>query len=195
MTFLVILLRYNGTMISVSTKKGDKGQSSLIGSKRYDKDSLVFTVLGDADELNSWIGLVISYLDAKTTKEHKSIKKELLDVQKKLFTLSAQIAGSNKVKLTAKDLKKIEERSKNIQQSLSENWHSKFIYPGGCLEAAHTDLARAVARRVERNIVAYSKETTLPPLVLQYINRLSDYLYLVRCQLNDLMDIDETEFN
>lgn len=188
-------MRYNEPMISVSTKKGDKGQSSLIGNKKYDKDSLVFTVLGDTDELNSWIGLVVAHLDSKTTREHKTIKKELLDVQKKLFTLSAQIAGSDKVKLTANDLKKIESKSKNIQQSLSENWHSKFIYPGGCLEAAYTDLARAVARRVERNIVAYSKETTLPPLVLQYINRLSDYLYLVRCQLNDLMDIDETEFN
>jgi cob(I)alamin adenosyltransferase len=182
-------------MISVSTKKGDQGQSTLIGSKKIDKDSLVFTVLGDTDELNSWVGLVVSHLDSKTTKSHLSIKRELLDVQKKLFILSAQIAGSGKVKLTAKDLKKIDLRSKKIQQSMSKNWHSKFIYPGGCKEAACTDLARAVCRRVERSIVAYNKEYDLPPLILQYINRLSDYLYLVRCQLNDLMDIDETEFN
>lgn len=182
-------------MISISTKNGDQGQSSLIGSKKYDKDSLVFTVLGDIDELNSWIGVVVSHLDKESQKEYLKVKKQLLNVQEKLFILSAQIAGSEKVKLTPSDLRKIESQSKRIQESLSNNWHSKFIYPGGSPLAAWTDLSRAVCRRVERNIVAYSKTNDLPPLIFKYINRLSDFLYLVRCQLNDLSDIKETEFN
>jgi cob(I)alamin adenosyltransferase len=182
-------------MLLVSTKKGDKGTTSLIGPTKYDKDNFVFTVLGDIDELNSWVGVVISYVRVKTTRKHKLIVKELLDVQEKLFTLSAQIAGSDKVKLTPSDLKKIERRSKSIQQSLSDNWHSKFIYPGGSRAAAWTDITRSVCRRVERSVVAYSKQTDLSPLILQYINRLSDYFYLIRCQLNDLDQVRETEFN
>lgn len=182
-------------MISISTKKGDQGQTSLIGIKKYDKDNLVFTVLGDIDELNSWIGVIIAHLKTRTTKPHRKLLKQLMNVQEKLFTLSAQIAGSEKVKLTSADFKKIESQSKTIQHSLSSNWHNKFIYPGGSPLSSWTDLARAVCRRVERSIVAYSKETNLTPLILKYINRLSDFLYLVRCQLNDLEDIEETEFN
>jgi cob(I)alamin adenosyltransferase len=182
-------------MISVSTKKGDAGQSSVIGSKLISKDSLIFEVLGDLDELNSWLGVVVSALRHKTTKPHMLIVDHLLDVQEKLFTLSAEIAGSKKVVLKNIDLKKIETRAKKIQESLSKNWHSKFIYPGGSDMAAWTDVARSVCRRCERRIVAFSKTTTLSPLVFQYVNRLSDYLYLIRCQLNDLDDIKETKFN
>lgn len=182
-------------MILISTKKGDAGQSSVIGGQRQDKDSLVFAVLGDVDELNSWLGLVVAELKVKTTKSHRRISVELIDVQEKLFTLSAQIAGSNKVKILAADLKKIERRGEKIQQALSKNWHTKFIFPGGTSLAAQVDIARAICRRVERQIVAYNKQQPLPPLIFQYINRLSDFLYLVRCQLNDLEDISETEFN
>ncbi len=182
-------------MISVSTKKGDAGQSSVIGSKLISKDSLIFEVLGDLDELNSWLGVVISGLKHKTTKSHLQIVDHLMEVQEKLFTLSAEIAGSEKVVLSKADLKKIENRAEKIQKTLSKNWHSKFIYPGGSDLAAWTDVARAVCRRSERRIVAFSKTTTLSPLVFQYVNRLSDYLYLIRCQLNDLDDIKETKFN
>ena len=188
-------MRYNDSMISISTKTGDKGKSSLIGPKRYDKDNLVFTVLGDIDELNSWIGVLISYVKIKNTRKHKITVKELFDVQEKLFTLSGQIAGSKRVQIYPNDIKHLERRGKSIQQSFSENWHSKFIYPGGSRAAAWADIARSVCRRVERSLVAYSKENAVPPLILQYINRLSDYIYLVRCQLNDLDDVSETEFN
>lgn len=182
-------------MISVSTKKGDGGQSSVIGAKLIDKDSLIFEVLGDLDELNSWIGVVVANLKVKTTRPHQLLVKELLVVQEKLFTLSAEIAGSKKVKLAAADLKFLEKNAEKIQKSLSKNWHSKFIFPGGSKIAAWADLARAVCRRCERKVVAFNKTTTLSPLVFQYVNRLSDYLYLVRCQINDLDDIKETKFN
>lgn len=182
-------------MIFISTKKGDDGKTALIGQKRLSKDSQVFSVLGDIDELNSHIGLIITYAKSRNLRKHKIIVNELLDIQSKLFTLSAQIAGSDKVEIFQKDLKKIERRSKSIQQSLSDNWHNKFLFPGGNRLAAYTDIARAVCRRVERNIVSYNKIVDLPPLILKYINRLSDYLYLIRCQFNDLDQVEETEFN
>lgn len=182
-------------MISVSTKRGDLGQSTLIGKKLIDKDDLVFEVLGDLDELNSWLGVLVAQLKTKTTKSHQQLVKHLLEVQEKLFTLSAEIAGSTKVKLVNKDLDTIEKRGQKIQTSLSKNWHTKFIYPGGSRLAAWADVARAVCRRTERKLVAFNKTTSLSPLVVRYINRLSDYLYLIRCQLNDLEDVEETQFN
>jgi len=182
-------------MITISTKKGDGGQSKIIGTELIDKDSQIFQVLGDLDELNSWIGVVVAHLKLKTTKSHQKLVEHLLDVQEKLFTLSAEIAGSKKVKLVASDLTNLEKRANQIQKSLSKNWHTKFIFPGGSRLAAWADVARSVGRRCERQIVALSKTTALSPLVLKYLNRLSDYLYLVRCQLNDLEDVEETKFN
>lgn len=194
-------MSYNQIMISVSTKKGDAGQSSVIGSTLISKDSPIFEVLGDLDELNSWLGLVRAGLKAKVVPIHQSskayqvISQHLLEVQEKLFTLSAEIAGSAKVKLTKSDLKTLEQRAEKIQQSLSKNWHSKFVHPGGCDLAAKSDLARAVCRRCERRVVAFAKLNPLSDLVFQYVNRLSDYLYLIRCQLNDLESIKEIKFN
>lgn len=187
-------------MITISTKKGDDGQSLLIGSRRIDKDDLVFQVLGEIDELNSWLGVVIAHLNElantkdKGVKEYKKILNQLLEVQTKLYTLSAQIAGSNKIKLVASDLNKIESRAQKIQESLGSNFYSKFIHPGGSQLASFTDMARVTARKAERSLVAYNKKVELPPLILKYINRLSDYLYLVRCKFNDLAHTPETVF-
>lgn len=221
-------------MVLVSTKKGDTGQTSVIGGARLDKDAPILMVLGDIDELNSWIGVVIALLKkfnvqnftAKNSSLYKKFTKQLFEVQQDLFTLSAQIAGSTKVKLNAQNLKKLERHAQQIQLSLAKHWHTKFVFPGGGELAAWTDIARAVARRSERSLVAYShylenqnfsKKThagfqsnlqsgkqfdlqpllcssTLPPLSLKYLNRLSDYLYLLRHKFNELENIKEIEF-
>jgi cob(I)alamin adenosyltransferase len=185
-------------MISISTKKGDLGQSSVIGKKRLDKNAPVFVVLGDLDELNSWMGVIVALLkkSKNQTKINKKLFTQLLLIQKDLFTLSAEIAGSTKVKLTAPKLKKLEKNAQEIQNSLTKDWHSKFVYPGGCEVAAWADVSRAVTRRTERALVAYFKTQKNPNfnLSLKYLNRLSDYLYLLRHQLNELEQIKEVEF-
>jgi len=183
-------------MISVSTKKGDTGQSSVIGNKHLDKDAPVFMVLGDLDELNSWLGVIVALLKKNPNKNNKKLITQLLSIQEDLFTLSAQIAGSTKVKLTAPKLRKLGRNAQKIQASLTKNWQTKFVYPGGCELSAWVDVARTVARRSERSLVSYLKTQKKPnsKLPLKYLNRLSDYLYLLRHQFNELQQIKEIEF-
>jgi cob(I)alamin adenosyltransferase len=177
-------------MLSVSTKTGDKGESGLANGQRLPKDSLIFEVLGTQDELNSWLGVVIAQLPS----HFASQKTFLLDIQNQLFVIGAEIARSPKVKLETEALKKLEKTSQNLQTQMVKNWSSKFLYPGGNQVAAFTDVARTVSRRFERLVVRYSGEQPISPVILQYVNRLSDYLYVLRCFINHEEHYHEVQF-
>jgi cob(I)alamin adenosyltransferase len=118
----------------------------------------------------------------------------LLEIQNQLFVVGAEIARSPKVKLEAKALTKLEKASSSLQQKMVKNWSSKFLYPGGNQVAAFTDVARTVSRRFERLVVRYSGEQAVSPLILQYVNRLSDYLYVLRCFINHEEHYHEVQF-
>lgn len=167
-------------MNSVSTKTGDKGQSGLANGQRVSKDSLIFEVLGTQDELNSWIGFSL----VKLSDEFKDQKKFLTEVQDTLFYIGAELAQSPKAKLTQAKLDKLEKTSETLQDQMEKNWMSKFLFPGGHEGAARVDVTRTVCRRLERLVVRYSQETGVSPIILKYINRLSDYLYVLRCFVN-----------
>lgn len=176
--------------ISVSTKTGDKGSSGLANGTRLPKSALVFEVLGTQDELNSWLGVVIAGMD----ESFPSQKEFLLEVQNNLFYLGAELAQSPGVSLPAQALTKLEKNSQDLQQSMIENWTTQFLFPGGNMLAAQTDVARTVSRRLERLIVRYSEEVAVSSLVFKYINRLSDYLYVLRCFINFTQDYKENKF-
>lgn len=177
-------------VISVITKTGDAGESGLASGQRLSKDSQVFEVLGDLDELNSWVGLVIALMPSELHKHSKFLK----DIQDHLFQASAELAGSSKVKISSGWIGRLERHTQRLQQTMNDNWHSLFIYPGGSLPGAHLDLARAVCRRAERQIVKLGREQRVRPTVLAYINRLSDYLYVLRCAVNQHLEADESFF-
>lgn len=177
-------------MQSVSTKLGDKGESGLANGQRLPKDSLIFEVLGTQDELNSWLGVIIAQLPNHFARE----KKLLLNIQEQLFVIGAQLARSPKVTLQKTALTKLETASDKLQQTMVKNWSSKFLYPGGNQVAAFTDVARTVSRRFERLVVRYSGEQEVNPLILQYVNRLSDYLYVLRCFINHEEQYHEVQF-
>ncbi|MBP7740665.1 ATP:cob(I)alamin adenosyltransferase [Candidatus Woesebacteria bacterium] len=213
-------------LISVTTKKGDKGESFLISGKKISKSNIVFEVLGTLDELNSHLGLVVVKMkNLKTvdqlptnSMELKSIKKIpskttkpesvkeivssaifLLEVQDTLFYLGAQLAESSKESLKISQLKKLEKEADDLQRKMADNWIVKFVLPGGTELGAHIDIARTVSRRLERLIVALSEEnlTTknpVPEIILQYVNRLSDYLFILRCFVNDRLSFEEKLF-
>ncbi len=162
-------------MISVYTKTGDKGESGLANGKRIGKDELIFEVLGTLDELNSHLGLCV----VKVTN-----KEILLSIQDTLFHIGAEIAGSHKTKLEAKKIEHLEKEIDRLQSLMEDNWYQKFLLPGGSETGAILDIARTVCRRCERVIVTYSKQETVSPHILHYINRLSDYLYVLRCYEN-----------
>lgn len=177
-------------MLSVSTKTGDKGQTSLANGKRVSKGSLVFEVIGTIDELNSWLGLVAVKLES-TFPEHRQ---QLLTIQDTLFYIGAEVAESPKAKLSKVALTELEEVSHTLQAKMKDGWTTKFLLPGGTEEGALLDLARTVCRRVERLAWRYNDEGEISPLILQYLNRLSDYLYVLRCWINDQENYQEKKF-
>ncbi len=177
-------------MISITTKTGDNGESALANGQRLAKDSNFFEVIGTLDELNSWLGLVA----AKWSDRSSSHLDFIYKIQDTLFVVGAEVAKSPKAKLVEAVLLDLELHSQNLQNSLKEDWHTKFLLPGGTELAAHLDITRTVCRRCERLMVRHNKECSLSPTLLQYINRLSDYLYLLRCVVNYQLTYKEKKF-
>ncbi|MFH2118247.1 MAG: cob(I)yrinic acid a,c-diamide adenosyltransferase [Candidatus Paceibacterota bacterium] len=180
-------------MLNVSTKTGDNGKSSLADGKRLDKDHLIFEVIGTIDELNSHLGLVVALLNQLKHKKLVTQTAFLATIQHELFTLGGQVAGA-KIEISQEFLDEIERMSTGLQASMAKNWHHQFVLPGGCESAAQLDIARTVCRRLERRIVTLGKKRTISSQVLQTINRLSDYLYVLRCFANQTVGEKERYF-
>jgi cob(I)alamin adenosyltransferase len=108
----------------------------------------------------------------------------LKEIQDTLFYIGAELAQSPKAKLSQAKLDKLEKISEGLQNQMEKNWMSKFLFPGGHEGAARLDVTRTVCRRLERLVVSYSQETEVSPIILKYVNRLSDYLYVLRCFVN-----------
>lgn len=177
-------------MISISTKTGDKGVSSLANGERVNKDDLIFEVIGNLDELNSWLGLVV----VKMGSEFADHKKYVLELQDTLFYIGAEVAQSSKAKLKQAALTKLETEAQNIQESMKDGWHTQFVLPGGTELGAHLDIARTVCRRCERSMVHLHSQRPVNQMLIKYINRLSDYLYLLRCYVNHAQEYPEQLF-
>ena len=179
-------------MSLISTKTGDCGQTSLANGERVAKDSLVMEVVGTIDELNSWIGLVIVHAES----DFQPQKKSLEQVQQDLYQLSAVIVKAPQLKFKKAALNRLEKHSESLQTAMKGSWHDKFLHPGGTKLAAQLDIARTICRRCERLTFKYSQQESkkLPPLILQYLNRLSDYLYVLRCYVNLDQKYSEKQF-
>lgn len=177
-------------MQNISTKTGDKGKSSLASGQRLSKANVRFKVIGDIDELNAWLGVVVVHLND----EFSSQANFLQMLQNQLFTFGAEVAEAQKVKLDQKVLDLIEDHSEKLQKSMAEGWHSRFLLPGGVEAAAWIDVARTVCRRTERHLVLLDEQEEIRPLLLKVINRLSDYLYVLRCYVNHELEYQEKEY-
>ncbi len=177
-------------LISISTKTGDCGQTSLANGERVAKDSLVMEVVGTLDELSSWIGLVIAHLKTDLIIHAQTLSQ----IQQDLYQLSAVIVQAPQVKFKKLALERLEQQADLIQAKLGDNWHGKFLHPGGTQVAAQLDIARTICRRCERLYFKYGQEQKLPPFIASYLNRLSDYLYLLRCYINLYQKHSEKQF-
>jgi cob(I)alamin adenosyltransferase len=121
-------------------------------------------------------------------------KNFLYEVQDTLFYIGAELALSPKAKLEQAALEKLEKTSEILQSRMEEGWTTKFLFPGGNETAAWLDVARTVSRRFERSVVRYSQDELVSPLILKYVNRLSDYLYVLRCFVNSRENYQERTF-
>lgn len=177
-------------LIKVTTKTGDLGESGLITGERLPKSDALFVAIGDVDELNSWLGLIATKFDKRFGKHQKFI----YSIQDTLFYLGAELAGSKRTKLTNQMVEELEEHSDRLQSQMADDWHSKFLLPGGTELGGYLDLARTVCRRCERAVVGLASKRLVRPVVLRYLNRLSDYLYILRCYVNHALEYPEKIF-
>ena len=160
--------------MKIYTKTGDKGQTSLFDGSRVDKDDLRVECYGTLDELNSYIGLCSIYAENED-------KKILREIQLKIFSVSAELATREEGKY--KNI--VVEEDINHLESLIDEYISKidevdaFIVPGSNALSSNLHIARTICRRAERRIYSLSKVERINPLLLKYINRLSDLLYAI----------------
>ena len=163
--------------MKVYTKTGDKGETSLFGGSRVSKGNLRIHAYGTVDELNSYIGL----LRDLCTDESRNT--ELIRVQDRLFTLGAILATeSEKAKkklplITSVDIEYLETSIDVMEESLEPI--KTFVLPGGHPTVSYSHIARCVCRRAERLSVELGELHNVEALVVQYLNRLSDYLFVL----------------
>lgn len=165
--------------MKIYTKTGDKGTTSLIGGTKVPKSHLRIEAYGTVDELNSYLGLV------RDLAGHQHTSDLIAEIQDRLFTIGSSLACDpiKEPRMRLPDLKKedIELLEKEIDAMNEELEPMKsFIIPGGHPTVSHIHIARCVCRRAERACVRLELESLeVEPLILQYLNRLSDYLFVL----------------
>lgn len=161
----------------ISTKTGDKGETGLGDGSRISKTSTRINVIGDVDELNSWVGVLAAELDSDDA--HQAI---LNQIQHDLFDLGGELCVPGYKALAPSMLEDLENTLVDINEELPPL--KDFILPGGNKAASYCHMARSVGRRAERSIVALSIEekdgdNSVSPLAIQYLNRLSDFFFVL----------------
>lgn len=175
--------------MKVYTKTGDAGTTSLVGGKRVPKDCARLESYGTIDELNSQVGLLLTYVAEQQDREC------LIGIQNCLFVVGAQLATelesahTLQSTITADDVSALEKNIDRATEGLPK-WRG-FTLPGGCREAAEAHVCRTVCRRAERRILTLNSEEKVDPQLLKYINRLSDYFYVLALRLNFLHGTEE----
>ena len=176
--------------MKIYTKTGDKGTTALFGGKRVSKADLRIDAYGTVDELNSWIGVL---RDQPVNKKRSA---ELIQIQDRLFTVGsmlATVAGNTKVKipvLTPTDSLFLENKIDAMEATLKPM--KTFVLPGGHVAVSFGHVTRTVCRRAERLVIALDAGEKVDPLIIQYLNRLSDYLFVLCRKMTKELKVKET---
>ena len=159
------------------------GKTSLVGGQRVSKASVRLEAYGTVDELSSNLGLLAALLNDDVEKDMIiRVQNCLFNVCTNLATDQEQTALPTSAYLPEGEIEMLEGRIDDIMQLLPER--QGFVLPGGTKEAAQAHVCRTVCRRAERRIVALSEVAQITPQVLQYVNRLSDYLFVLAKKIN-----------
>ncbi len=169
--------------MKIYTRTGDDGTTGLIGGSRVKKHNIRLESYGTIDELNSYIGLI------RSMQTDKHADKVLEIVQNKLFVIGANLATDESITLIKKqlpcknaDIELLETEMDEMNTSLPEL--RNFILPGGCQASSFCHVARTVCRRAERHIVELADNKEVDPNLIRYVNRLSDYLFVLSRKIN-----------
>lgn len=175
--------------MKIYTKKGDNGTTQLIGGKRVSKSHTRIEAYGTIDELNSYMGLL------RDQNISNSIIEKITQIQDRLFTIGALLASedtSNKMNLpliSENDVKLLESEIDKMNEILPEMRH--FILPGGHTTVSYCHIARCVCRRAERLTVEIQSGVIQFELILKYLNRLSDYLFVLSRHFTHILEAKE----
>lgn len=162
--------------MKIYTKTGDKGKTSLLGGTKVSKGELRIESYGTVDELNANLGLLKDVLEGES-------KDQIRLIQDNLFTIGAQLASDpdkSKAKipeLTDQHVINLENYIDNMDEKLPEL--RSFVLPGGHIHVSYCHISRAVCRRAERIITRLADQSFVDELVIRYMNRLSDYLFVL----------------
>lgn len=174
--------------IKIYTKVGDQGYTKQVTGKMVPKYDLQIEALGDIDELDSYLGVVIANLSDQC----QELLNPLQDRQRDLYELESDIVVKRHEEITAATVEFLEQQIDELNQKIPKTTH--FILPGGSITATHLHYARTVARRAERAIAKLNDEQQeLAPACLKYINRLSDYLFILARYANVLDGVEEVK--
>jgi cob(I)alamin adenosyltransferase len=160
--------------MKIYTKTGDSGKTSLYDGNRVDKDDVRVEAYGTIDELNAFLGDSVNYLKEEDKKILRSIQKTLFDVGGELATKEE---GKFKNTIKEEDIKNLEDIIDKYMEKTGDM--QAFTLPGTSKASSKLHIARTVCRRAERRIISLDKIETVNPMLLKYINRLSDLLYAV----------------
>ena len=171
---------------NVYTRTGDDGTTALVGGRRVNKASLKLESYGTVDELNSQLGLLLTYVTDAGDRE------QLLRCQCNLFTIGGMLATEPECATQGFPQSEVEAIERAIDQASEglPGWRG-FTLPGGSRAAAVAHVCRTVCRRAERVICALSQEEPVDSQLAVYVNRLSDYLYVLACRINHLSGVEE----
>lgn len=177
--------------MKIYTRTGDAGTTSLVGGTRVSKTHPRLEAYGTVDEVNSHLGLLASY-DIP-----EAVRKTLHWLQNRLFDLGCQLATEEDSKwqpraITADDVAQLEALIDEVDTALPR--HNRFILPGGTTAAAQAHVARTVARRAERDMLRLDHalgDEKIAPEALKFVNRLSDYLFVIARHLNIVAECEE----
>ena len=178
----------------IYTKTGDKGKTSLIGGTKVPKSHPRINAYGTVDELNSFIGLLADQLSDTHSRE------QLKEIQDRLFTIGSSLACDPKKEIAMRipdlhqpDIQLLETEMDAMNGRMPEM--KSFILPGGAQAISTAHICRAVCRRAERIVVELDLAEPLEqPLILQYLNRLSDYLFVLARYTGHVLGIEEIKW-
>ncbi len=174
----------------IYTKVGDEGRTCFFGCGLVEKNDDRIEALGVLDELNSIIGLTLCFV------EDDRLRNMLTKIQNDLFTVGADLAGSE---LAADTLPRITDGHVHELENLIDELEDKlgmpkkFILPGGTISSSFLHLCRTITRRAERELVGVKLAIKLNPIILRYVNRLSDLFYVLARQANKELDVREQQ--
>ena len=176
-------------LTKIYTRTGDKGTTGLGNGNRVNKYDPRVACYGDTDELNSHVGVLLNYVEDAT------IRSQLTDIQHRLFDIGGELSLPGVVSLTSEPINQLENWLDDLNESLPPL--SNFILPGGSIAASQANLCRTVTRRAERQLCEFADSLSesngdqLNPASIAYLNRLSDYFFVLARYLNKVNNVDD----